>query len=608
MEYLQKSKSFFVDKELVESMSNLEDTNKNLSILNSKLMEPIVDQVSVVGGKTVLGKDLLTDIEMFENYKVDATASNETVFDAINKTFTLGGEMYLKHLISNPINNIDVLKKRQDVINKISLSNVEPMLFKLKETEASVAWLFNIDKEELFNLYDMVYFSTFITRPLNAKSKALTTYNLYRIIASPTIGIISPVCYVIVPFIIMRKKLGLSISFASFIKYMFKIMLMSDNMFIPTSLSSLKYLSLAFTLLFYFQGIINSLELASATNKICKMITNKINGFVTFINTAHELKEYVDSSTFYSGDVLSKNSSNPFKDISPSEYSWFSNFGTQLSIFKRIKREEFKPIINYIYAIDSIVSIKRLSLEPEFSFITYKESTKPYMFFNNVWHPSLKKHVSNTITLGDTNVNNIIITGPNAGGKSTIIKSILINSLLSQTITLGSFGAGSEIVPYYLINSQINIPDCKGKESLFEAEMYRSKQNVDDLKGLDKNQFALIVMDEIFNSTNPVEGIAGAYAIAKHMSLYSNANVVITTHYLYLTKLSKEFPGHFSSWKMNVDIDDKNNITYPYKLKKGISRQYIALELLRKNGFEETIINDAITIKQRLVQPALKET
>jgi DNA mismatch repair protein MutS len=191
----------------------------------------------------------------------------------------------------------------------------------------------------------------------------------------------------------------------------------------------------------------------------------------------------------------------------------------------------------------------------------------------------------------------IIITGPNAGGKSTMIKSILIAVILAQTIGFANAG-DIGMTPFYYISSQMNIPDCKGKESLFEAEMFRSKRHLDVLKSLEKSQKSVIFMDEIFNSTNPVEGIAGAFAIAKNMAKYENNLSIITTHYLYLTKLSK---NNFKNIKMNIKYTESGDIIYPYKLTKGVSKQFIAIEILQKHGFDENIVKDALEIKESLL-------
>ena len=86
---------------------------------------------------------------------------------------------------------------------------------------------------------------------------------------------------------------------------------------------------------------------------------------------------------------------------------------------------------------------------------------------------------------GWLNPNNFLITGPNAGGKSTLIKSLTLCILLSQTLCI-SPAENLILTPFKLVNTYLNIPDCKGKESLFEAEMHRARDHINDLKLLNK--------------------------------------------------------------------------------------------------------------------------
>lgn len=192
----------------------------------------------------------------------------------------------------------------------------------------------------------------------------------------------------------------------------------------------------------------------------------------------------------------------------------------------------------------------------------------------------------------------MILTGPNAGGKSTLIKSVLISIVLSQTLTITN-SVETTLTPFHFINSQINIPDCKGRYSLFEGEMIRSKSNLDRIQG---SGFSFLAIDEIFSSTNPVEGIAGGFAIAKRLAENTNLLSIISTHHSYLTKL-KSNTDKFQNYKMNVLMDDLGNITgYPYKLRRGVSNQFVALELLKQNGFDDQIIKYALEIKRDILQ------
>ena len=208
----------------------------------------------------------------------------------------------------------------------------------------------------------------------------------------------------------------------------------------------------------------------------------------------------------------------------------------------------------------------------------------------SIAYPILKKNiVSNDITLGLSNPRNAIITGPNAGGKSTFLKTISLAILFAQTLGVAP-AKTFKFTPFSLISTYLNIPDSKGKESLFEAEVRRSLEYIKKIKELG-NKFCFVIMDEIFSSTNPEEGISGAYAIANAIAKNSNNITILTTHYSYLSKL--EETGKFKNYKIPITRDEDNNIKYLYKLEQGVSNQYIALELLNDKGFDKDIVKEA---------------
>jgi hypothetical protein len=594
-------RTIFIDKDLNETIKALDE--HDTKTMNADLI--ITENIEISGKPCNLGPDLLRDIELLAAYDL----SSKTVFASIDKTVTSGGKKYLEAIVSNPIYDTQTLDSRSRSIQDIAkiLPDLVDHLDALRKFEKDIVWIYESDENELKQLWEIVYFTTWFVRPLNNHHKVLTSYNVYRMLISPAIGIVSPLVYVIIPYIILISKLGIKLSFFGYVKFLLSTLMSTENMFLPASLSKLKYLSMIFSIIFYFQGIFNAVELGKAVHHICSLITNRVNGFVEFVRNGKALysKCHDQIASFFDCQKLKIDSLESFDSYNVLPFSVFQNFGKQLALFKQIKKEDYKPLLNFAYMIDAIASIAKLS-KLGYAAAIFNGGIKPYLYCQDGKHPCIINNpIANTITIGgDDHVNNMIITGPNAGGKSTIIKMLLVNVILAQTLTIAC--GEMTLVPFYLIKSQINIPDCKGKESLFEAEMYRSKANLDALVSLDDNHTALIVMDEIFNSTNPVEGIAGAYAIAKRMAMYPNAVSILTTHYLYLTKLAKDVENTFVNYRMNVIIDkDTDTITYPYKMSKGISRQYIALELLKQNGFDESIITDAMAIKMKFTSPCV---
>jgi hypothetical protein len=73
---------------------------------------------------------------------------------------------------------------------------------------------------------------------------------------------------------------------------------------------------------------------------------------------------------------------------------------------------------------------------------------------------------------------NMIISSPNAGGKTTMIKTTTINIIFTQQLGCG-FYQSCVLNPYTHIHSYLNIPDTSGRDSLFQAESRRCKEIID---------------------------------------------------------------------------------------------------------------------------------
>ena len=84
------------------------------------------------------------------------------------------------------------------------------------------------------------------------------------------------------------------------------------------------------------------------------------------------------------------------------------------------------------------------------------------------------------------------------------------------------------------------------------------------------------------------------------MSTFDKSLFIVTTHYTKLSNLEKESKGRIKNYKFEVDRDISNNILFNYKLKRGFSEQFIALELLNNNKFDDDIITKAIEISKTI--------
>lgn len=602
-EYLEKVRKVFMDPRVFQTTEMLSDLETFKSLHADTLSCVTKNLMHVQTFPCNIGKDVYNDVEFFKCFN---DVNTTTVFDKICRCTMSGSREVLQKMLSAPTFDLKTLQERQNVLRGLGTSSTQaptPLDFApLHKNEADALWVFEEVDQNIKDLYQMVFFKFCMLKPLNKHANALTCLNVYRIIASPSIGILSPLFCFFVPYLVMRYKLKMKAPFKLYVKVFIETFLSGDMFMGSGKYKYIRVISSILSMLFYFQGIFNSFEISKTLYKISKHLVDKVNNIVTFLKAAISVikahwKPEMFTLFFENGAHVLKPTEVEdayVQKMNVSNFSLCSNFGKQLHAYLTLDKDIIKSILTKVYVLEALHTCNLFKSDYNLSFVNFLSQDAPALHVEDVFHPCLDKEkvVKNSIVL-DNSMHGIL-TGPNAGGKSTFVKSLLINVLLCQTIGI-SMCTNCTMTPFVNISSQINIPDSKGFESLFEAEMYRCKDKLDILKQNSGRSF--FVMDEIFNSTNPIEGIAGAYSIARKISDYPQCILMLTTHYVYLTKLKRT--NKFVNYKMNV-IKDGDTIMYPYKLDKGVSRQYIALDLLKRNNFDEDVIQEALAIKDKL--------
>lgn len=622
------AKRLLVDETITEMKENLHKliTEDNVDVCKALHNTNVIGDEYLVSDSTyVHNREVYEDVEFFTSLSKKTTA----VFDAIHNCSTNGGKAFSKLVYSKGVCDMGTLNNRRKCLQTMErkyLDNrdrVDSLLTTLSDNEKYVAWLLEEKEDNVKDLYSMVFFRLKGLLPLNNVGSALTTYNLYRIIVSPLFGIVAPIFYFLIPYLIVLYKFKVYIPFTSYIKTMFFALFHSSDTLFGTNkiFKYLRIVSYMFSAAFYFQGIFTSVDIAKTVHKMSKLIVTSFNAVIDYVDAAHELHKL-----FWSDDLLScyvdTNKACPHSEeaqeqylttISKSKrkYTLFGNFGEQLKIYKHNNVSVMKQFVRKACIIDALLGAVRLKIDRAYTFTEFVwESERPRIHMTEMVHPCIatEKAVTNDINLGGEHAQNAIITSPNSSGKSILIKSIIINVLMSQSMGVSCCRIAMS-TPFRFINTQINVPDATGLESLFEAEMHRCKYTLDKLKELQGQRgFTLTIMDEIFNSTNPVEAVAGAYAVCKKLTSFATNILMFTTHFSYLTKLAKEPHCDFANYKMEtLDDETTNDIVFTYKLQRGVNKHMLALELLKKSGFGDDILDDAIAIKKMLLCKDQKE-
>lgn len=610
----------------VNSLKSKDSTNKTAkelfggeSINDNELLN-ILNLIFTQSENKIINKDLPLQINLFSenvNYfsknninqcpqKKDD--SNNIFTKYLETTKTLIGRKKMMNILSTPINSIDILLKRQNTLKQFlsnNTSKISEILGDISNIEKNILWLWKVQSAEFDYLLNSVYFSNHYLKFINKNETLLNIVTMFKIVFAPIYVILQPIFMLIMPYLYLKFFTNVRISFGVYFRLIkFSFFNMNPLMFRQNSNRSKlsKYLSTIMSVFFYIQGLFNAIESSRFTNSIINEMHSFLSKILKFISLTNNLKSEVSKIT----KDINVELPNIFPNLNCDQFKQdnhiWSNKGKILKYFNEIteNKDLLLEHLNFISNIDQIVSAKELIENQKYSFSKIVKSKSPIINITNMWNPLIgeSESVKNSINIGSNNPNNVIVTGPNAGGKTTFIKTLCLQVLLSQTLTITSSDY-LKITPFTIINSHININDTLGKDSLFESEMNRAKDYLDILSNLSKTSFAFLIMDEMFSSTNPEEGASGAYAVGEMLGSFNNSINLITTHYRYLTKL--ENTKLFKNYKIMVDKDKDMNISYPYKLSEGSSNQHIALELLSKKGFDKKIIDRAIDVRKDII-------
>ncbi len=291
----------------------------------------------------------------------------------------------------------------------------------------------------------------------------------------------------------------------------------------------------------------------------------------------------------------------------PHALSLYGRMYVAYNLLHKVKNELVDAMIA-AGELDAYMSCARLLKEfddkrVQFCFPKYlTNNTKPSIEIYNFWNPAInnKIAVTNSIIIGGPeHKQNVIVTGPNAGGKSTTMKGLIISIIMAQSLGIAPAQALT-FTPFTKIMTYLNITDdIAAGNSHFKAGVLRALDLITVAKEQTGTNFSFTAVDEVFNGTTHEEGQAAAYALIEELGRCSN-NVCVTVTHFPKVPLLEERTNNFTNYKVTVLQTRNTKIQYPYRLERGISNQTIALDILKQEGFGDTFLTKA--------QEILKET
>jgi DNA mismatch repair ATPase MutS len=542
-------------------------------------------------------KEIVKDLELISN--IDPSGSS--MLDYAFKPKTIFGKKVIEQFGIHYTTDIEYLKDSQELIKK----------FKNEKEE-----IFKPDYENVMGIWDDIkndtgfkeryrYIDWKMWEFLNKNERFLQVMSIYDM-ASPVLSLLSPIIIFIVPFLVIKLK-GLKICWSEYIEILKSILSNQPIGKLFTQFNKVKieqkiYLILTsgFYIFTIYQNILACIRFHSNMKKMHTYINDlkiylkhSIQSMDNYLNFSSSLKSY---SEFNENIKKQKKIIEELKDkmnkISPWELSFVKirELGTVQKIFYEIYCDEkYNDAIMYSFGfngyIDNLNGLIQNVNEKKMNFTKFNNNSKK-CYFKNAYYPTLidKTPVKNTYKFKK----NMIITGPNASGKTTILKTSLINILITQQFGCG-FYKSAQIKPYKYIHCYLNIPDTSGRDSLFQAEARRCKEII-DLIDQNKNDEHFCAFDELYSGTNPDEAVISAMAFMEYLIKNSNVTCILTTHFIKLCEyLDKN--DSIKNYHMKTK-QTENDFKYLYLLEKGISTIRGGIKVLSDMNYPKEILEN----------------
>ena len=271
------------------------------------------------------------------------------------------------------------------------------------------------------------------------------------------------------------------------------------------------------------------------------------------------------------------------------QYTTFRDMGKMLSLFYELHvSAKLDAVLHYSFGfhgyLDCLEGLQQNLREKKMHFATLvsnKKTKKNRM--TGAYYACLKDRapVRNTIDFKK----NSILTGPNASGKTTILKSALINVLMTQQFGCG-FYESAHMAPFRHLHCYLNIPDTSGRDSLFQAEARRCKEIIDTVRAHPKETH-FCVLDEIYSGTNPEEAEMSAVSFVQYLHAFKKVSILLTTHFVKVCKKLDAVQG-IQNRQMMVLQDDVWK--YTYRMARGISEIKGGVQILAQMEYPKEIM------------------
>ena len=553
--------------------------------------------------KVELNKSIIKDLELIETIDTSCNPIYNFCFDNDNDV----SKKLNEQLSTFYTTDVEFLKD-----NQILLKEYKPLGVKYSDYSKNYKNIVDIWNELKIDagFKERYYFVEWeMLEFLNRSEWFLQFMSIYNLL-SPVISLLVPIIILIIPFFIIKMK-GLQITISEYIDVL-KIVANQNaigKLFVVNfnEINAQEKFYIFISAAFYLFSIYQNFMVCVRFNNNMKNIHNHFNEIRIYIDhTINSMENYLEYSknlsTHHNFNLIVREKLDILKKIQQkiqhiTDYNMFNfskikEIGYVFKCFYELHTDKvYDDAIMYSLGfngyMDCLKGLQQNILEGKINYTTFIDESKKSVLENS-YYATLKNSnpIKNTIKFKK----NMIITGPNASGKTTILKSTLINVLFSQQFGCGFYDS-AKIKPFNHIHCYLNIPDTSGRDSLFQAEARRCKEILDAIT-VNKKDTHFCIFDELYSGTNPEEAEQSASSFMNYITKYKNVSCILTTHFIKVCKKLKKIKN-IVNYKMLTEKEN-NNLIYKYTLTEGISDIKGGMIVLQQMNYPKEIIDNNI--------------
>ena len=433
----------------------------------------------------------------------------------------------------------------------------------IAECETELNNLVNSDSKLERESYGEILFFRPVLQPLNFLPCALSIWAFIRVYLLPGLSFLVPILTLLAPYIIVRFIFNVPMTLQNYSQILQSMV--SGNfaqIMNPSATSSSPSASNPFSFIKQFgivavtliQGIIQPYWTYKHLNSIDGIIVSRGTIITRFKELYLRLQEILTSHGFTF-----------FKCPLP-------DFSTEREAIAQaiLTPSYFKLAMKYIGSLEVLMS---LANQRDVYPVKWIKHDTPVFRIKDTYDFQVPSNARKTISVEFSTERHALLTGPNKGGKSTVLRALSMSALLAHTY--GASIGQLQLTPFTKMFVCLKPDDLPGSKSRFEREIEFTANT------LKYSQPILVLIDELYHSTNPPDALRSCDIYCQQLWNKSNVISVISTH---LFELVDKSPTHIKRICCPARIDDAGDIHFEYVLKTGICKVSSVDELLRLNG------------------------